>query len=66
MNADIEEEFFVDQPLGFVEKNVNGKSYVCRLKICGLQESGRNWFNTLRDFMLNNQFKPSKSDNVCS
>ena len=27
-----EEEIFVDQPQGFVEKNANGKSYVCRLK----------------------------------
>ena len=32
LNAGIEEEFFVDQPPGPVEKNANGKSYVCRLK----------------------------------
>ena len=64
LNADIEEEIFVDQPPGFVKKNANGKSYVCRLKksLYGLKQSGRNWFNTLRDFLLSIQFKPSKSD----
>ena len=64
LNAGIEEEIFVDQPPGFVQKNANGKSYVCRLKksLYGLKQSGRNWFNTLRDFLLSIQFKPSKSD----
>ena len=64
LNAIIEEELFVDQPSGFVKNNANGKSYVCRLKISlyGLKQSGRNWFRTLRDFLLGIQFKPSKSD----
>ena len=64
LNAGIEEEIFVDQPPGFVKKNANGKSYVCRLKksLYGLKQSGRNSFNTLRDFLLSIQFKPSKSD----
>ena len=64
LNASIEEEIFVDQPPRFVKKNANGKSYVCRLKklFYELKQSGRNWFNTLRDFLLSIQFKPSKSD----
>ena len=64
LNAGIEEEVFVDQPQGFVKKNANGKNFVCILKksLYGLKQSGRNWFNTLRDFLLSNQFKPSKSD----
>ena len=44
LNAGIEEECFVDQPPGFVKKNANGRSYVCRLKksLYGLKQSGRN------------------------
>ena len=60
LNAGIEEKIFVDQPPGFVKKNANGKSYVCRLKksLYGLKQSGRNWFNTLGDFLLSILFKP--------
>ena len=58
------EENFVDEPPGFVKIKANGKSYDCILKKSsyGLKQSGRNWFITLRDFLLSIQFKPSKSD----
>ena len=53
LNAGIEEEIFVDQPPGFVKKNANGKSYVCRLKKITL------WIEAVRSQLV--QFSSSRA-----
>ena len=47
LNAEIDEEIFVQQPLGF-EVLKDGENLVCELKksLYGLKQSGRNWFFT--------------------
>ena len=51
LNAEIDEEIFVQQPLGF-EVLKDSENLVCKLKksLYGLKQSGRNWFFTLRGF----------------
>ena len=64
LNADIDDEIYVEQPPGFAIPKSCGRNYVCKLNksLYGLKQSGRNWFHTLRDFMLRNNFRQSKSD----
>ena len=51
------------QPLG-LEVLKDGENLVCKSKysLHGLKQSGRNWFFTLRDFLISIGFKGSKSD----
>ena len=48
LNAEIDEEIFVQQLLGF-EVLKDGENLVCKLKksLYGQKQSGRNWFFTL-------------------
>ena len=62
LNAEIDEEIFVQQPLGS-EVLRDDKRLVCKFKkpLYGLKQSERNWFFTL-DFLTSVGFKWSKSD----
>ena len=64
LNADIDDEIYVEQPPGFAIPKSCGRNYVCKLNksLYGLKQSGRNWFHTLRDFMLSKNFRQSKND----
>ena len=58
LNAGIDEEIFVQQPLGF-EMLQDGENVVCRLKksLYMIKPAGRTWFFTLRGFLTSIGFK---------
>ena len=60
LNAPIDCEIYVEQPRGYEKPG----GLVCRLKksLYGLKQSGRNWNNTLHDFLIQNEFKQSSVD----
>jgi transposase InsO family protein len=62
LNADLDEEIYLEQPEGFV---VEGKEdYVWKLKKClyGLKQSPRAWNTTLDTHLRSQGFIPSKAD----
>jgi hypothetical protein len=64
LNAPISEEVYLQQPPGFEQKDNNGKTLVCKLlkSLYGLKQAGRNWYHTLRDYLISLGFKPTISD----
>ena len=64
LNADIEEEVYLQQPEGFVKLGANGKPLVCKLKksLYGLKQSGRNWHLLLSSYLEKLLFKRSIND----
>ena len=61
LHAEMDCEIYVEQPEGFIEN----EKLVCKLKksLYGLKQSGRNWNNTLHDFLISICFKQSLTDN---
>lgn len=62
LNGDLEEEVFMRQPPGFIEKK--NESKVCRLKrsIYGLKQSARSWNMKLHKVLENDGFSRSEAD----
>ena len=61
LNALLKERIYVEQPKGYG----GGKnSLVCRLlrALYGLKQSPREWYHTLRDFLISKGFKHTESD----
>jgi hypothetical protein len=61
LNGDLDEDVYMIQPTGFTS---NDASRVCKLKkaIYGLKQAGRQWWKTLRSFLLGLGFRISKVD----
>ena len=64
LNAPIEEDVVIKQPEGFEIFDENGKPFVCKLKkrLYGFKQSGRNWFLTLKAFLITLRFVNSFHD----
>lgn len=64
LNAPIDQEIYVQQPPGYEQTGENGSMLMCNLKksLYGLKQSGRNWYNTLTNFLKNKGFVSSKID----
>jgi transposase InsO family protein len=64
LNAQLDEEIFMDQPQGFVRHDANGNQLVCKLKksLYGLKQSGRNWYRCLTEKLQTINFQPSAHD----
>ena len=62
LQGHLEEEVFMAQPPGFVDKD-NPKA-VCKLRkaIYGLKQAPRAWYNELRNFLLQSRFTNSLAD----
>jgi len=62
LNGFIQEEVYVDQPLGF--ENSNKPSHVFKLKkaLYGLKQAPRAWYERLSKFLLENDFSRGKLD----
>ena len=62
LNNVIEDEVYIEQPLGF-EKH-NQEAYVCRLKksLYGLKQAPRAWYGITDGFLMNLGFTKSKVD----
>ena len=64
LNAPIEEDVVIKQPEGFELMDEIGKPFVCKLKknLYCLKQSGRNWFLTLKTFLITLSFVNSFRD----
>ena len=53
LNADIDEEIFMQEPEGFEKYNEQGNPLVCKLNKSsyGLKQCGRNWYLTIKSFL---------------
>ncbi|KAL4585655.1 hypothetical protein LXL04_010278 [Taraxacum kok-saghyz] len=63
LNGDLQENIYMRQPKGF-EDPLN-PSHVCHLRkaIYGLKQAPRAWFNKLKFYLIQQQFRPCHSDN---
>ena len=64
LNADIEEEIFMQQPEGFEKFDNQGNPLICKLKnsLYGLKQSGRNWYLKIKNFLSQLGFTPAVQD----
>ena len=64
LHAFMEEEVYMDQPEGFVQKDENGEPLVCLLlkSIYGLKQAGRNWNKFLDTWFKKNKLKVGGAD----
>ena len=62
MNGVVEEEVYVEQPLGFETHCM--KNHVCKLKksLYGLKHEPRTWYDNMYSFPMSLGFTKSKSD----
>jgi hypothetical protein len=62
LNADVEEELYMEQPEGFVQCDENGNKLVCKLikSLYGLKQAGRNWNIKINKWLCDNNFMRSK------
>ena len=62
LHGDLEEEIYMKQPEGFVEKGK--EKFVCKLKksLYGLKQAPRQWYKKFDSFMMNNGFSKTTSD----
>ena len=62
LNGVVEEEVYVEQPLGF-EKH-DRQSHVCRLKkaLYSLKQAPRTWYGRIDNFLMSLGFTKSKTD----
>ena len=66
LNGLVEEEVYVEQPLGF--ETHDRQSHVCRLKkaLYGLKQAPRAWYDRIDSFLMSLDFTKSKVDpNLC-
>ena len=62
--ADVDEDLFVEQPHGYVQRDKSGKPYVCKLRkgLYGTKQAARLWHQKFRAFLLSHGWKPYDSD----
>ncbi|GJX79394.1 putative ribonuclease H-like domain-containing protein [Tanacetum coccineum] len=58
----IEEEVYVNQPLGFVDPKFPKKVYKVEKSLYGLHQAPRAWYETLSTYLLDNGFYKGKID----
>jgi len=64
LNAPIDKDIYVQQPPGYELTDESNRQLTCHLKksLYGLKQSGRNWHNTLTDFLKSKGFRVSDTD----
>lgn len=64
LNAPIDKDIYVQQPPGYEQMDIHGKTLTCHLNksLYGLKQSGRNWHSTLTDFLKSEDFSPNTND----
>ena len=62
LNGVVEEEVYVEQPLGF--ETHDWETHVCKLKkaLYGLKEAPRTWYGRIDNFLMSLGFTKSKAD----
>jgi hypothetical protein len=62
LNGYINEEVYVEQPLGFDDDKKPNHVYKLKKALYGLKQEPRVWYERLRDFLLSKGFKMGKVD----
>ncbi|KAK6151857.1 hypothetical protein DH2020_014492 [Rehmannia glutinosa] len=62
LNGLLEEEVYVEQPLGFEQKTLGDKVYKLKKALYGLKQTPRAWYDTLSQFLTDNGFTKGKVD----
>ena len=64
LNAEIDKEIYVEQPLGFESYDKSGNKLYYKLKksLYGLKQSGRLWNNKIHEFLVKENFVQSQAD----
>ena len=64
LNGVVEEEVYMEQPLGF--ETHERKTHVCKLKkaLCELKQELRTWYNRMDSFLMRLGFTKSKADST--
>ena len=65
LHGDLNEEIYMEQPVGFIQKGKEGM--VCRLKksLYGLKQAPRQWYRKFDSFMQRNDFTKCNADHCC-
>ena len=63
LNAPIDYDIFVEQPVGFEVKNNENFVWKLNKSLYGLKQSGRMWYFLLHDFLTDLGFKNSAAEN---
>jgi hypothetical protein len=64
LNGPIEEEVYVEQPLGFEDEEHHNHIYKLHKTLYGLKQAPRAWYECLRDFLIENGFRIGKTDST--
>jgi hypothetical protein len=62
LNGYIQEEVYVEQPLGFEDDKKPNNVYKLIKALYGLKQAPRAWYERLRDFLLSKGFVKDKVD----
>lgn len=64
LHADLEEEIYMQQPIGYEKVDGDGRPLACRLKkgLYGLKQAGRGWHHRLARFLADHDFVKSEND----
>jgi hypothetical protein len=64
LNGPIKEEVYVEQPPNFEDQEYLNHVYKLHKALYGLKQAPRAWYECLRDFLTQNNFKISKADST--
>jgi hypothetical protein len=64
LNGTIKEEVYVEQPPGLEDQEYSNHVYKLHKALYGLKEAPRAWYECLRDFLTQNNFKIDKTDST--
>jgi hypothetical protein len=63
LNSDLEEDIYMKQPTGYVQKGKEHLVHKVTKALYGLKQSARAWEKRLKSFLIKLGFKPLQSDN---
>jgi hypothetical protein len=64
LNGPLQEEVYVEQPLGFEDPKFPNHVYKLHKALYGLKQAPRAWYECLKDFLLKNGFEIGKADST--
>ncbi|CAM8970996.1 unnamed protein product [Rhodiola kirilowii] len=57
LNGVLEEELYVDQPPGYVQRGIENNVYKLKKTLYGLEQAPRAWYERIDMYMLENGFQ---------
>jgi hypothetical protein len=64
LNGPIKKEVYVEEPPNFKSEEYTNHAYKLRKALYGLKQAPRAWYECLRDFLIDNDFKIGKGDST--